>query len=226
MDLHNPTLESSSLTHSRNNKGPKPATAAKATANGAGTRDNTRGRGRGGRRGRNAGRAKPKTADELDAEMTDYFDTNAANGGVATNGAVQPVANGADDLGMDEISVCSFARGLKRTWLTESCSERRTLWSCEWTEDGCSRNRRGPECILRGAVPGGFLFSTRCVIILDGTTGVPLPCRVLFHHWLGLCCTKVAARATVFCWRLKNAQDRYGRSLLIRNNEKHAHISA
>ncbi|KAL8752489.1 MAG: hypothetical protein Q9199_005702 [Rusavskia elegans] len=93
-----------------NNKGPKPATAAKATANGAGTRDTTRGRGRGGRRGRNAGRAKPKTADELDAEMTDYFDTNAANGtvqgndGVATNGAVQPVANGADDLGMDEIS--------------------------------------------------------------------------------------------------------------------------
>ncbi|KAI4272424.1 MAG: hypothetical protein L6R38_006608 [Xanthoria sp. 2 TBL-2021] len=98
-----------------NNKGPKPATAAKATANGAGTRDNTRGRGRGGRRGRNAGRAKPKTADELDAEMTDYFDTNAANGavqgndGVATNGAVQPVANGADDLGMDEISLLSQA---------------------------------------------------------------------------------------------------------------------
>lgn len=121
MDLHNRTLESSSLTHSRNNKGPKPATAAKATANGAGTRDNTRGRGRGGRRGRNAGRAKPKTADELDAEMTDYFDTNAANGavqgndGVATNGAVQPVANGADDLGMDEISVCFSACDSKRT---------------------------------------------------------------------------------------------------------------
>ncbi|KAL8975827.1 MAG: hypothetical protein Q9205_008050, partial [Flavoplaca limonia] len=92
-----------------NNKGPKAATAAKSTANGAGTRDSTRGRGRGGRRGRNAGRAKPKTADELDAEMTDYFDTNAANAvgtdGAATNGAVQPVANGADDLGMDEISV-------------------------------------------------------------------------------------------------------------------------
>ncbi|KAL8886309.1 MAG: hypothetical protein Q9215_005959 [Flavoplaca cf. flavocitrina] len=92
-----------------NNKGPKAATAAKSTANGAGARDSTRGRGRGGRRGRNAGRAKPKTADELDAEMTDYFDTNAANAtgtdGAATNGAVQPVANGADDLGMDEISL-------------------------------------------------------------------------------------------------------------------------
>lgn len=50
--------------------------------------------------------------------MTDYFDTNAANGtvqgndGVATNGAVQPVANGADDLGMDEISVCFSAHDL------------------------------------------------------------------------------------------------------------------
>ncbi|KAL8990972.1 MAG: hypothetical protein Q9169_007980, partial [Polycauliona sp. 2 TL-2023] len=99
-----------------NNKGPKAANGAKATTNGTTTRDSTRGRGRGGRRGRNAGRTKPKTADELDAEMTDYFDTNAANGagtdGAATNGAVQPVANGADDLGMDEISSC--------TWLSTS----------------------------------------------------------------------------------------------------------
>ncbi|KAL8765453.1 MAG: hypothetical protein Q9209_007480 [Squamulea sp. 1 TL-2023] len=92
------------------NKGPKPTTAAKPVTNGAGTRGSTRGRERGGRRGRNAGRAKPKTADELDAEMVDYFDTNAANGAgqggdVATNGAVQPVANGGDDLGMDEISL-------------------------------------------------------------------------------------------------------------------------
>ncbi|KAL8905118.1 MAG: hypothetical protein Q9171_006799, partial [Xanthocarpia ochracea] len=94
-----------------NKKGPKAATSAKPTTNGAGTRDDTRGRGRGARRGRNAGRAKPKTADELDAEMVDYFDTTAANGtaqgtdAAATNGAVQPVANGADDLGMDEISL-------------------------------------------------------------------------------------------------------------------------
>ncbi|KAL8667364.1 MAG: hypothetical protein Q9168_007270, partial [Polycauliona sp. 1 TL-2023] len=91
-----------------NNKGPKAASGAKAAANGAATRDSTRGRGRGGRKGRNP-RAKPKTADELDAEMTDYFDTNAANGtgadGAATNGAVQPVANGADSMGMDEISL-------------------------------------------------------------------------------------------------------------------------
>ena len=118
MDLHRQALELLSLTLPRNNKGPKAATAAKSTANGAGTRDSTRGRGRGGRRGRNAGRAKPKTADELDAEMTDYFDTNAANGagtdGAATNGAVQAVANGADDLGMDEISVCFSGQLLQR----------------------------------------------------------------------------------------------------------------
>ncbi|KAL8861132.1 MAG: hypothetical protein Q9178_002346 [Gyalolechia marmorata] len=102
-----------------NKKGPKAATAAKPTTNGAGTRDDTRGRGRGARRGRNAGRAKAKTADELDAEMVDYFDTNAANGtaqgtdAAATNGAVQPVANGADDLGMDEISVGFSAHDLE-----------------------------------------------------------------------------------------------------------------
>ena len=67
-----------------------------------------RGRGRVGGRGRNAGRGKPKTADELDAEMVDYFDTNGTNGGAdgppATNGTVG--ANAAEDLGMDEISVC------------------------------------------------------------------------------------------------------------------------
>ena len=60
-------------------------------------------------RGRNAGRPKPKTAAELDAEMTDYFDGNApANNGAgeaaATNGAA-PTTNGGEDLGMDEISV-------------------------------------------------------------------------------------------------------------------------
>ncbi|KAL9002508.1 MAG: hypothetical protein Q9188_004564 [Gyalolechia gomerana] len=89
-------------------KGPKPVTAAKPATNGAATRG-VRARGRGGRRGRNAGRAKPKTADELDAEMVDYFDptnTNSATqGGDAAanaNGTAQPAAN--LDAGMDEIS--------------------------------------------------------------------------------------------------------------------------
>ena len=90
---------------------PKLAVATKATPNGTTSRGG-RGRGRGVRRGRNAGRPKVKTAEELDAEMVDYFDATGANGGPAgtdaaatTNGAIQPITNGGDDLGMDEISV-------------------------------------------------------------------------------------------------------------------------
>lgn len=64
-------------------------------------------RGRGGKRGRNAGRPKAKTADELDAEMTDYFG-EPVNGNTATNGAVAngttAAATGGDELGMDDIS--------------------------------------------------------------------------------------------------------------------------
>lgn len=103
------------LTIRSQGKGPKPATAAKPATNGAATRGAGRTRGRGRARGRNAGRGKPKTADELDAEMVDYFDASATNGTVqgtdaaAANGATQPVANGADDLGMDEISVSHFS---------------------------------------------------------------------------------------------------------------------
>lgn len=75
-----------------------------------------RGRGRGVRRGRNAGRGKPKTAAELDEEMVDYFDATRANGvggadgAATTNGATQPSTNGGQDLGMDEISVSVFCR--------------------------------------------------------------------------------------------------------------------
>lgn len=85
-------------------KGPKPATADKPATNGAATRGGRATRGRG-RRGRNAGRAKPKTADELDAEMVDYFDPSNTNGAgnatAAANGTAQP----AGDAGMDEIAV-------------------------------------------------------------------------------------------------------------------------
>ena len=82
---------------------PKSAVAKSAT-NGTTTTEGRRGRGA--RRGRNAGRPKTKTADELDAEMTDYFD-KPANGTAATvdtttNGAV-PVANGGEEIGMDDI---------------------------------------------------------------------------------------------------------------------------
>lgn len=87
---------------------PRLATSTKPASNGVTARGG-RGRGRVGRRGRNAGRGKPKTADELDAEMVDYFDANGTNGATAdgaanTNGAVG--ANATEDLGMDEISVC------------------------------------------------------------------------------------------------------------------------
>ena len=93
--------------HFRRPKGqPKQATAAKATP-GETTRGGRGGRGdRGARRGRNAGRPKPKTAEELDAEMTDYFVVGGTPGeeAVVSNGAA-PVANGGEDLGMDEVSV-------------------------------------------------------------------------------------------------------------------------
>ena len=73
----------------------------------AATRGSTRGRaGRAGR-ARGTGRPSRKTAEELDAEMTDYFvgGTGPANNGAgATNGAPAAAAGG-DDLGMDEISV-------------------------------------------------------------------------------------------------------------------------
>ena len=58
------------------------------------------------RRGRNAGRSKPKTADELDAEMTDYFDkpANGIGAGDANTNGAGAVANGGDEVGMDDIS--------------------------------------------------------------------------------------------------------------------------
>ncbi|KAH0270316.1 hypothetical protein KCU91_g8145, partial [Aureobasidium melanogenum] len=62
---------------------PKPATAGAAGA--------TKASGRAGRKGR-AGRPKPKTVEELDAEMSEYFDPNAAAPAASTNGAAAPAA--------------------------------------------------------------------------------------------------------------------------------------
>jgi len=81
---------------------PKPVTATKATAG------KTRGKGRAAR-GKVAGRGKPKTADELDAEMQDYFgaEPNGAASGendsamAGNGGAVQPAVSGGD-TGMDD----------------------------------------------------------------------------------------------------------------------------
>ncbi|CEL03540.1 Putative RNA annealing protein Yra1 [Aspergillus calidoustus] len=80
---------------------PKPATNAKAANTAAGKK------GRGGRRpGARTNRPKPKTAEELDAEMDDYFITSGdvapANVPAAANVAPQQAAG--DDVGMAEIS--------------------------------------------------------------------------------------------------------------------------
>lgn len=88
---------------------PRSATSTKAT-NGAGKKAANKAK----KRGKTATRSKPKTAEELDAEMTDYFTNN--NGGATTNmtdangptnGNAQPATAGGEDLGMDEISVSS-----------------------------------------------------------------------------------------------------------------------
>ena len=86
---------------------PKSATAKKAETT-AGVRGGKAARGRG-RRGRNPGRPK-KTAQELDAEMTDYMSGGAATAGTngATTANAAPAATNGEDLGMDEISVSSL----------------------------------------------------------------------------------------------------------------------
>ncbi|KAK3076832.1 hypothetical protein LTS18_011927, partial [Coniosporium uncinatum] len=84
---------------------PKPATAVKPAAGKTATR------GRKAKPAKNA-RPKKKTAEELDAEMVDYFGDNNAASGAPVNGAdaavdsaaVQPVANGGDTGMDDEIS--------------------------------------------------------------------------------------------------------------------------
>ena len=93
---------------------PKSATATKGTMNGSNKGGRVAGRANETKRGRNANRPKPKTTQELDAEMTDYWGGNTNPNGAATavaggttTGAAEPAANG-EDLGMDEISVGSI----------------------------------------------------------------------------------------------------------------------
>lgn len=98
-NTQSPYLTSSSKPKPATKDKPKSATNAPATQKTAG-KPAARGRARGGRGGRAPGRGKPKTQQELDAEMVDYFGNEPngnANGdaNMATNGgAVQPVANG------------------------------------------------------------------------------------------------------------------------------------
>ena len=85
---------------------PKSAAATKATAKDAKGRQAARPK-----RGK-SNKPKPKTAEELDAEMTDYWGNN--NAGAANSTDAAGAANGAapaaagEDLGMDEISVSSM----------------------------------------------------------------------------------------------------------------------
>ncbi|MCJ1351800.1 MAG: hypothetical protein MMC33_001784 [Icmadophila ericetorum] len=95
------------LTQPKNQKNqPKSAAPAEKKTNADATRGNGATRGRGTtKRGRNAGRPKRKTAEELDAEMTDYFDSNAATN--ANGAAVAPATNGAATNGGDEMDAIS-----------------------------------------------------------------------------------------------------------------------
>jgi THO complex subunit 4 len=77
---------------------PKPATAAPKAAAGGKVGKVGKARARGGKGKAGAGRPKPKTAEELDAEMADYFGNGDA--AMSNGGAVQPAAGG--DTGMED----------------------------------------------------------------------------------------------------------------------------
>lgn len=83
---------------------PKPAAAKPARGRG-GARGNKRG-GAGGRGG--SGRGKPKTAEQLDQEMADYFGNNDNSANATTTTTAAPAAAPAasnGDVGMDEDTV-------------------------------------------------------------------------------------------------------------------------
>jgi len=87
---------------------PKSATATKKVTGKDGAKGRSAGKPGKPKRGRTS-RPKPKTTEELDAEMTDYWGGNnpsavtATTDAAATNGTA-PAANTGDDMGMDEIS--------------------------------------------------------------------------------------------------------------------------
>src|SRR5690606_6259077 len=80
---------------------PKPATSTpKSATNSARGRQSKRG----GRGGRSGGRPKPKTAEELDAEMADYWDGGSAPSAGAVAAAAAPAAATGGEA-MDDILV-------------------------------------------------------------------------------------------------------------------------
>ncbi|KAJ5312626.1 hypothetical protein PENANT_c007G09116 [Penicillium antarcticum] len=91
--------KSAAATKTKNNQTNKQANEA--------TSETAKGKGAGRRRGRNPGRGKPKTVEELDADMMDYFATDAPpaeNAAPANTAAAAPQANGGDLAMNDEIS--------------------------------------------------------------------------------------------------------------------------
>ena len=82
---------------------PKSATATKKVAGKDGVKGRTAAKPGKPKRGRNA-RPKPKTAEELDAEMTDYWGGNNPAAAAMTNGAA-PAATTGEEMAMEEISV-------------------------------------------------------------------------------------------------------------------------
>lgn len=87
---------------------PKSATADKRVTGKDGAKGRPAGKAGKPKRGRNP-RPKPKTAEELDAEMTDYWaGNNPAAAGTATDAPANgtaPTANAGEDMVTDDISV-------------------------------------------------------------------------------------------------------------------------
>lgn len=84
---------------------PKAKKDTKTNATATAEKGTRRGNRAAGARGRNPGRGKPKTVEELDAEMVDYFSTDAPPAEAAPVNGNAPQVNGNQDIGMnDEIS--------------------------------------------------------------------------------------------------------------------------
>lgn len=93
---------------------PQPKSAAPKANAASGTRGKGRGGARGGRGGRNPRPAK-KTAEELDSEMVDYWQSGATTTEAEGGAAAQPAANG--DANMDD----EILVGLRDVDQSKSC---------------------------------------------------------------------------------------------------------
>jgi THO complex subunit 4 len=83
-------------------KGDKPKPVAKPAAGRGGARGGARGNKRGARSGSGSGRGKPKTAEQLDQDMSDYFGGDSTNASGAGPAAATTAATNGGDVGMDD----------------------------------------------------------------------------------------------------------------------------